>query len=471
MNLKKSQRMRKVKQMKMIKNVFKLISSFFKTIYGIIDKIIIIPVTKFLVVLRDKFGNRSNRFEKWIRKKNTLVFISLLLSVVLFLYVDSESTTIITDSAEVLYDQKVSVTYNNNSYVIEGLPKSVDVTLIGRKVDLYLAKQLSGGVVKADLARLGEGMHTIKLDYDCAINTVKYKIDPSTVNVTVYPKISQTRTAVIDVINKNKLDKKLSIESVELENKEIVIKGAEHTLNEVSTVKALIDAKKIVNPKIGESELDDIKLVAYDSDGNVIKNIEMEPKKLKAKLVINSPSKEVNVKVIPTGEVEFGKAINDIKTDVTKVTIYGEQDVLDSIDNLPVEVDVSGLNETKTYDIIVSKPSGIKEISATNLKVTISLAAVSTKEVNDVSIETINLDPKYKAVAVGEHSSKTTVVVKGTQDVINQIDASMIKAQVDLNNYVEGEYEVSVKVTGEDNKATYVAKTTKIKVKITKREG
>ena len=77
---------------------------------------------------------------------------------------------------------------------------------------------------------------------------------------------------------------------------------------------------------------------------------------------------------------------------------------------------------------------------------------------------------KYKAVAVGENSSKTTVVVKGTQDVINQIDGSMIKAQVDLNNYVEGEYEVTVKVTGEDNKAKYMAKTTKIKVKITKKE-
>ena len=70
-----------------------------------------------------------------------------------------------------------------------------------------------------------------------------------------------------------------------------------------------------------------------------------------------------------------------------------------------------------------------------------------------------------------EKSSKTTVIVKGTQDVIDKIDSSMIKAQVDLNNYTEGEYEVTVKVTGDDNKATYVAKTTKIKVKISKKEG
>ena len=132
---------------------------------------------------------------------------------------------------------------------------------------------------------------------------------------------------------------------------------------------------------------------------------------------------------------------------------------------------MSNLNENKSYDVIISKPSGVKEISTTNVKVTISLGAEVTKEVNDVSIETINLDAKYKAVAVGESSSKTTVVVKGTRDVVDKIDDSMIKAQVDLNGYTEGEYEVTVRVTGDDNKATYIAKTTKVKVKISKREG
>lgn len=457
--------------MKIIRNCFRIVLAFFRAIYRLIDRIIIIPITKVLLAISDKLGNRTDKFEKWIRRKNTLIFISLILSILLFLYVDSETTTIITDSAEVLYGQKVKVTYNNNSYVIEGLPKSVDVTLIGRKVDLYLAKQLSTGVVTADLSKLGEGMHTIKLDYDCSINSVEYKLDPSSINVTIYPKISQTRTATIDIINKNKLDKKLSIGNVELENSDIVIKGAEHTLNEVSTVKALINAEKIINPKIGESTLDDIKLVAYNSEGNVVKNIEMEPKKLKAKITIASPNKEVPLKIIPTGSIEFGKAINDITSDITKVTIYGDQDILDNIEYLPVELDVTGLNENKSYDVILNKPSGVKEMSASNAKVTLSLGTETTKEVTDVSIETINLDPKYKAVALGESSSKITVVLKGTKEVLEKIDSSMIKAQVDLSNYTEGEYEVSVKVTGDDNKVTYIAKTTKIKIKISKKEG
>ena len=136
--------------MKIINSIFMTITAIFRAIYKVIDRVIILPITKVMVMIGDKFGNKTDRFEKMLTKKNTLVFISLILAICLFLYVDSESTIIVNDSAEVLYDQKVKATYNSNSYVVEGLPDSVDVTLIGRKVDLYLAKQLSKGTVTAD---------------------------------------------------------------------------------------------------------------------------------------------------------------------------------------------------------------------------------------------------------------------------------------------------------------------------------
>ena len=456
--------------MKIIKNFFRTITAIFRTFYKLIDKFIVVPVTKLILIVNDKLGNRTDRFVKWITKKNTLIFISLVLAVLLFLYVDSESTTIINDSAEVLYGQKVEITYNNKAYVVEGLPDSVDVTLIGRQVDLYLAKQLSGGKVTADLSTLGEGMHTIKLDYNCAITSVEYKLDPSVVNVTIYPKVSQTRTATIDIINKNSLDTKLSISNVTLDNSEIVIKGAEHVLKEVATIKALVDVKKLVKPTIGTMTLDDVKLIAYNSEGEVVKGVETEPNKISAKVTIESPKKEVPLKVIPNGNLEFGKAIDSINTNITKVTIYGDKEVLDKIEYLPVEVDISNLNENKTYDVILSKPSGIKELSNTNIKVTINIGKEVTREIEDVSIETINLDTtKYKAVAVGENSSKPTVVIKGTKNVVDSIDETMLKAQVNLEGYTEGEYEVAVSVIGEDNKASYTPKTTKIKIRISKK--
>ena len=70
MNL-KTRVVRKVKNMKIIKNIIQFISAFFKMIYKVIDKVIIVPITKFIVMVTDKLGNRTDRFEKWITKKNT----------------------------------------------------------------------------------------------------------------------------------------------------------------------------------------------------------------------------------------------------------------------------------------------------------------------------------------------------------------------------------------------------------------
>ena len=84
-------------------------------------------------------------------------------------------------------------------------------------------------------------------------------------------------------------------------------------------------------------------------------------------------------------------------------------------------------------------------------------------------IETINLDSNYKAAAIGAASIKTTVIVKGTKEVLKSIDESKIKAIVDLTGYTEGDHEVTITVTGDDVKATYTPKTTKIKIRITKK--
>ena len=138
---------------------------------------------------------------------------------------------------------------------------------------------------------------------------------------------------------------------------------------------------------------------------------------------------------------------------------------------MPVNLDVSDLNENKEYNVVIDKVSGVKEMSVSNVKVSLKLGNEVSKEINDVTIATVNLDSNYKAVAIGKNSSKTSVVVKGTQSVIDSIDASNITAQVDLSGYSEGDYEVPVTVFGDDTKVIYTAKTTKIKVRISKKAG
>lgn len=438
---------------------------FFKKLYKPIDKIFVTPITKFILLIGDKTGKKTGKFEKWLVRRNTLIFISLILALGLFFIVDSKAIVLVDSSAEILYDQKVEAIYNSEDYVIEGLPKTVDVTLIGRKTDMYLAKQLSNGSVTVDVSKLGVGTHKVSLNYDSVINSIDYKLDPGVITIIIYPKTSIEKPATIDVINKDKLDPKLSISNISIDTPNIIVKGAEHTLNKVASVKALVDIEKLIDPTVGVTTLEDVKLVAYDSEGKIV-DVEMVPNKVTATISIESPSKEVPIKVIPKGEVEFGKAISSMTSSVSKVTVYGDEEVLDKLEYIPIEINVTNLKGNKNYDVIITPPSGIRSISEKSATISVSLGDETSMEVNDVLIETINLDSNYKAVALGENSSKTSVVIKGTKDVLDTIDTSNIKAVVDLSGYGEGDYEVPVTVKGDDAKANYTAKTTKIKIRI-----
>ena len=461
--------------MKMLKKIIRAIKKIFRGIGNFIDTFIVIPITKFGLFIGEKTDKQAGKFEKWLNKKNTLVFISLLVALLLFFYVDSQASTVIDSAAEVLQNQKVEATYNKEAYVVEGLPETADVTLIGRTVDLYLAKQLSTGKVTVDLSDLKEGTHKVDLNYDSPINSVTYKLDPSSITVNVYPKVSATKTITVDVINKDKLNSKLSVQSVTIDKEEVIIKGTDddksvHNINKVATVKALVDVGAIVDPKAGVNIKEDVKLVAYDKYGNVV-DVEIVPEKVTATVNIESYSGEAKIKIIPTGTVAFGKAISSISTSVNTIKIYGEEEVVSRYGDsyIPIEVDVTGLSDSKTYTVVVPKPEGIREVSEKTITVKISVGNEESIEVNDIKIDAINLGPNLKAAAIGENSSKTTVIVKGTREVLDAIDPTTIRATVDLAGLDEGERNVKVNVTGDEVKASYVAKTTMIKVKITRK--
>ena len=315
--------------MKVLKKIIRFFRNIFRGIARFIDKCIITPITKFVLFIGEKTDKQAGKFEKWLNKRNTLVFISLLMAILLFFYVDNQASTVIDSAAEVLRNQEVEATYNKEAYVVEGLPDTADVTLIGRTVDLYLAKQLSTGKVSVDLSDLKEGTHKVDLVYDSPINSVTYKLDPSSITVVVYPKVSATKTITVDVINKEKLDSKLSVQSVTVDKEEVIIKGAEHTLEKVATVKALVDIDNIVDPVAGVNTLKDVNLVAYDKYGNVV-DVEIVPEKVTATVNIESYSGEAKLKVVPINidKLSFGKAISSITASVDTVKIYGDQEVV-----------------------------------------------------------------------------------------------------------------------------------------------
>ncbi len=448
-----------------MKRISKSIKIFFRHIVSFFDKWLITPITKLMLKIVTFFKDNTKSLDRIASKKSTLIIISLILAFGVFVIVDQESNVMIDQYAEVLYDEPVTAVYNEELYVVEGLPKTVDITLIGQRRHIFLAKQAPSKGVTVDLTGLKPGNHKVTLNYSQRLKSLDYRLDPSEVTVTIYEKVSATKSLTVDILHQDELDSKLYIDNVELDRTDVIIKGAQYKLDKVATVRALVDVEKISNPKAGELTLKDVPLVAYDEEGKRV-DVEIVPSTVDAKLTITSPSKEIPVKVVPTGKLAFGKSIESINTNVSTVTVYGQQSAIDDIEELEVEVDVKGLEKDKKFTVTLKKPKGITEISEKTITVDVKVANSTTKEFTVNTIEFRNLADGLSVQALSAEDTSVIVSVSGSSDIIDKLDASSIVAYVDLEDYGVGEHEVEVHVEKSDLKLTYTPKTKKIKVRI-----
>lgn len=448
-----------------MKRISRSIKIFFRHIVSFFDKWLITPITKLMLKIVTFFKDNTKSLDRIASKKSTLIIISLILAFGVFVIVDQESNVMIDQYAEVLYDEPVTAVYNEELYVVEGLPKTVDITLIGQRRHIFLAKQAPSKGVTVDLTGLKPGNHKVTLNYSQRLKSLDYRLDPSEVTVTIYEKVSATKSLTVDILHQDELDSKLYIDNVELDRTDVIIKGAQYKLDKVATVRALVDVEEISNPKAGELTLKDVPLVAYDEEGKRV-DVEIVPSTVDAKLTITSPSKEIPVKVVPTGKLAFGKSIESITTNVSTVTVYGQQSAIDEIEELEVEVDVKGLEKDKKFTVTLKKPKGITEISEKTITVDVKVANSTTKEFTVNTIEFRNLADGLSVQALSAEDTSVIVSVSGSSDIIDKLDASSIVAYVDLEDYGVGEHEVEVHVEKSDLKLTYTPKTKKIKVRI-----
>ncbi len=444
--------------------MFKKIGIFFSKI---IDKLIVIPISKLILIINKKYDKPSKRFENWLSQSNTLLFISLIIAIFTFIVIDQKILTFSESSAEVLDIQQVKVLYDEDNYVVEGIPESVDITLIGNKADLYIAKQSPTNEVVIDLWGLKPGTHKVDIKYDQLSSGIKYSINPSVATVVIYEKVSSTKTLSIDLLNQDSLDQKYIIDEMKSDTDSVVIKGASYKVDKVATVKALVDVKTLPKFELGEKINVPATLRAYDEEGNVV-DVEISPAKVNVELSITSPSKEVPIQVIPTGNVIYNMGIsnfiiNDNKN--TSVTIYGTSDVLSTIEYIPVYINVEGLSEDTQFKVDLEKPAGVKYMSLNNVTVDVKLSSdISNVEIPDVSISTINLGSNYGVTPIDIDS--VPVKLKGVSDIVKDITASDINVYVDLKGLGVGTHEVDIIVTGNDPRVEYLSSILKMKVKI-----
>ena len=450
----------------------KKIGKALKKIYQLLDEKLITPISRAIYYLYEKAKDNPIHVEKLLNRPKILVYVSLVLAVVTFFLVDSQVITLVENEAEILSNEPVNVIYNKEAYVVEGLVENVDIILTGRKSALYLAKQLGEHEVVLDLSDY-EASNTpvrVALSYNQTVDNINYKLDPAYVTVTIKKKVSEKRNISYELLNEDKLNEKFSVSDVTLDQTEVVVKGSEDALAQIATVKALID---LSDPDFTEAityEVDNLPLVAYDKDGKVLENIEIVPQTVGASISVSTYKATVPIVVTTTGNLVAGKAISSItingQTNYT-VDIYGEKEDIDKITSVPVTVNIDGRGSggALTYNASISKPTGVRSISESDVQIVVSFGDEKQKTINITNVRATNLGSGLTVNRT--NSDAISVQVKGVQSVIDSIDESDISAYIDLTDYTEGTHDIDVKIENTDPRVTYVV-SSKINVVITK---
>lgn len=453
-----------------MKKIIKMLQHLLIGFYHIIDKCLVTPISRLIFSIREYLKSHNLKLDYIFSRPNFIIYVSLILAVIMFVLIDSRVITLVESEAEVLTNIPVKVNYNEEAYVVEGIPETVDIVLIGRKSDIYLAKQLGTNMVILDLSdyEVRDSAYKVYLSYTKSIDSINYKLDPSYVSVTIKDKISITKTIDYDLVNIDALNERLSVENVELSKSEVVVKGSRDTLNKIASIKALIDLNNNSLSDAGTYDLDNITVLAYDSKGNIITDIEIVPTTLTASITLDTYSKSVPIQVKTTGSLVTGKAIASIlinNSNAHSVTIYGDQESINDISSVPVTINVAdqGASGTKAYNVTINKPNGVRAISETKANITVTFGDEKQKELNISTISHKNLGSGLTANIIGTNS--IPVIVKGVQSVIDNVSESNIDAFIDLENYTPGEYDVKVEIANDDPKLNFTVSTT-VKVRI-----
>lgn len=413
----------------------------------------------------DKFLNN-----RWAVKLLALVFALLLYGAVNSAQAptpkkigESFFPTSTTDEAT-LTDIPVKAYYDDEKYVVTGVPQTVNVTIKGSTSAVKTARQTKNFEIYADMQNLSTGTHKVELKARDVSKGLTLSINPSVTTVTIQEKTTAEFPVETEFYNQNKIKDGYSPEQPIVNPKKVTVTGSKDVIDKISVIKAFVNLEDVDQQIEKEA-----KLTVYDSSGNELP-VELSPSVVNITVPISSPSKKVPFKIERTGSLPDGISISSIETSPSEVTVYGSQKVLDSLDFIDgVKLDLSKIKDDTEIDADIPLPDGVKKVSPETVKIKVKVATAQEKKIDNVPISVVGLSKDLTSDFVSPSSGRLTLTAKGSKSAIDKLKASDVEAYINVGDLNEGTHEVTIQVNGPQN-VTWTLSRSKVKVKLTSTE-
>lgn len=387
--------------------------------------------------------------DKMLQSSLSLKILSFLLATILLFTVNGGSFDSIfstPNSGDYIKDVPIKIENLQNDYVITGMPKTVSVGLVGPSIDIYNTKLMKKYEIYADFSGVGEGEQTIELKSRNFSNELEVLIVPQTVSVTVSQKVTKTFELGYRFKNEDSLTAKSSVSVDSIEHSEVEVKGSQAMIDNVYSVEAIIDLEGVT-----DSFTQNCKIKAYDRSGKVL-DVDVVPSTVKVDCSLSNYSKMVPLVPEFTGNIAEGFAVDKMIFSTSEVQIFGDESKLKNIDDIKVKVDVSDLQEGKTFkDLKLVNLPDVNKMSFTTVDGTISVGQAVSKQFTGLKVKL----RKDEDQEVDMAANSFDVNIIGTQNNVDKLKKEAIELYVDASGLKKGRHNLKIEVELGDKTLRY----------------
>lgn len=390
--------------------------------------------------------------DNWFNSKWFVRGISLAFAILLYVFVNVETTTqsdslipggTDTDKVQTLNDVPVSIRIDGDRYVVSGVPEFVTVSLEGPNSVLTAVVMQRNFELYVDLEDLGEGTHTVDIEYARIPDEISVYIEPKTIDVSIEERATEEFVVDVDFINIDKLPEGYELGEPEINPETVTITSSRSIIDQIAIVKVYIDVAGLTEP-INNRE---VPVNVYDSQGNGL-SVRIAPESVVVSVDIYNPSKVVPIEVTTTGELAENLTLQSLTPEIDEIEIFAVTEVLETIEVIKTEeIDLSEITESTSVDVKLDLPAGVQ---VADEEITVNVDIEKTETFEDVPIEYEALGNGQDLTFLNPSDPFMSMTIIGNDKDVNELSRDDFQLFINIKDLGEGEHRVPVVIEGPD---------------------
>lgn len=303
-----------------------------------------------------------------------------------------------------------------------------------------------------DLSGLSAGSYQVPVQVQVnarPVNIMSYT--PSVVTVSL--ESFSSKQIPVRLIQRGDVATGYQAEAPEWTPKQVTVSGPESVVAQVNEVRAILDLNRT------SQDIERVlTLLAVDTEGTEIKNVEITPKEVQASITVTQRGgyRNVVVKVVASGQgqVASGYRVTNISVFPPTITVFSYDPTL--VDELPgyvdtAALDLTGVKEDQNLRLPLNLPPGVAVVGDQTVSVQVGVDPIEgSLTLSNMPVTVVGLPTTLKASVSPQ---EVDVIISGPLPVLDGLRANDVRVVINLQGEKVGTYQrvPLVEFTNADN--------------------